>query len=68
ALNGLNGPIEVASKEWDMEMPGWSVLSDEEIADVLNYIQHRWSMEPKMVTPETVADVRAHGVDGKSED
>jgi mono/diheme cytochrome c family protein/glucose/arabinose dehydrogenase len=68
ALNGLNGPIEVAGKEWDMEMPGWSVLSDEEIADVLNYIQHRWSMEPKMVTPETVADVRAHGVDGKSED
>ncbi len=42
-LNGLNGPIQVQGKTWNMAMPPWREnLSDEEIAIVL--ILHPWTM------------------------
>jgi mono/diheme cytochrome c family protein len=42
-LNGLNGPIEVRGKTWNLVMPPWREnLDDEQIAMVLNYIRAEW--------------------------
>ncbi|HEY3861422.1 MAG TPA: cytochrome c [Verrucomicrobiae bacterium] len=42
-LNGLNGPIQVKGKTWNLAMPPWREnLDDEQIALVLNYIRSEW--------------------------
>ncbi len=62
ALHGLSGPIKVAGEDWDLSMPGWSSLDDEEIAAALSYIRDRWSPAGSgPVTAETVAEARAVG-------
>lgn len=53
---GLNGPIEVNDVEYDNLMPQLG-LTDEEIADVLNYIFHSW--ENSVKDPVTVEEVAA---------
>ena len=53
---GLNGPIEVNGMEYDNLMPQLG-LSDEETADVLNYIFHSW--ENSVKDPVTVEEVAA---------
>lgn len=37
-LFGMSGPIEVNGDVYDGTMPSWSVLSDEEVAAVLNFV------------------------------
>ncbi|MHC4836917.1 MAG: DUF7133 domain-containing protein [Planctomycetota bacterium] len=62
ALHGLSGPIQVAGEDWDLSMPGWSSLDDEEIAAALSYIRDRWSPAGSgPVSAETVAEARAAG-------
>lgn len=58
ALFGISGPIEVRGESWDMIMPGWAQLSDQEIADVLSYVTAEWSAEARHVTAEQVERVR----------
>lgn len=54
---GLNGPIEVNGEEYDNLMPALG-LTDEETADVLNYIFNSWGNKVKdPVTPEEVAAI-----------
>ena len=67
ALNGMDGPIEVDGVEWNMSMPGWPTLNNEEIADVLSYILQQWADEPRTITEELVLDVRINGMRGKTE-
>jgi mono/diheme cytochrome c family protein len=55
--HGLNGPIEVNGEEYDNLMPNLG-LTDQETADVLNYIFNSWGNEvEKPVTPEEVAAI-----------
>lgn len=56
-LHGLSGKIVVNGKEFDSVMPA-QVLSDEETANVLNYIYSAWGNSKKTVTPEEVKKVR----------
>lgn len=37
-LNGMGGKIQVGSDTFEGDMASWSQLSDQEIADVLNYV------------------------------
>lgn len=67
ALNGMDGPIEVDGVEWNMTMPGWPTLNNQEIADVLSYILHQWADEPRTISEELVLDVRMNGVGEKTE-
>jgi mono/diheme cytochrome c family protein len=51
-LNGKEGPIGLMP-------PVGSVLSDEQIADVLTYIRREWGQDGSPVTPAQIKDVRA---------
>ncbi len=58
-LDGLQEKIEVNGQEWDMLMPGWgAILNDEEIAEVLNAIQSQFSPEPQKFIPGEVGSIR----------
>ena len=65
-LYGLNGPIKIGAKvykspEINGEMPGLasnSNFSDEDIAQVLNYIRNSWANKGDKISRESVSDVR----------
>ena len=57
---GLTGPLKVKGQEWNLNMAGMgSVYSDEQLADVLNYIRNSWGNKAPFVTAEQVKKVRA---------
>ena len=59
-LNGLNGPIHVAGKDFNNAMaPLGSVLKDEQIANALTYVRSEWGNSAPAVSAETVSKVRA---------
>lgn len=53
---GLNGPIDVNGVDYDNLMPQLG-LTDQETADVLNYVFHSW--ENSIKQPVTVEEVSA---------
>lgn len=53
-LHGLSGEITVNNASYNMAMPAYDYLSDQEVADVLNYIQNNWGNKAKPVTPAQV--------------
>ena len=65
-LYGLNGPITIGTKvykspEISGEMPGLasnSNFSDEDIAQVANYIRNSWSNKGDKISKETVSQIR----------
>ncbi len=59
-LNGINGPIDVQGKTWNLVMPPWREnLDDEEIALVLNYVRSQWAGEGAVpIKPEVAAAAR----------
>lgn len=59
-LHGLRGPIEVAGKNYNQEMPGFGpVLSDADIAMLLSYVRKRFGGVDSPVSAESVASIRA---------
>jgi mono/diheme cytochrome c family protein len=58
-INGLQGPITVAGKEFNNVMAPMGHLNDQQIADVLSYIRTDWGNEGPEVSVETVSAVRA---------
>lgn len=64
-LAGLNGPIKVQGKDWNMAMAAMGAgLSDADLASVLSYIRNSWNNNAGEVTADDVktarADVAAH--------
>ena len=59
-LNGLNGPIQVRGKTWNIVMPPWREnLDDEEIAIVLNYVRSQWGGQGAApIKPDVAAAAR----------
>lgn len=57
-LGGLLGPVEVAGRTWDLEMPAHDG-TDEELAGLLTYIRREWGHGARAVTPATVGAARA---------
>ncbi|MEJ7780598.1 MAG: c-type cytochrome [Daejeonella sp.] len=65
-LYGLTGPIQVGNKlykapEINGEMPGIASnkdFSDEDIAELLNYVRNSWSNKGSTVTDEDVSTIR----------
>lgn len=57
-LHGLEGPLEIDGKTWNMEMPRFEG-SDEDLAAVLTFIRRSWGNGADPVTADTVARERA---------
>ncbi|MBE9584857.1 PQQ-dependent sugar dehydrogenase [Mucilaginibacter sp. JRF] len=58
-LNGLSGPITVKGLPYNEVMPAHgSFLSDDQVAEVLNYIKSNFNNTPEIVTAAEVAKVR----------
>jgi mono/diheme cytochrome c family protein len=59
-LNGLNGPIRVRGRDWNLSMPPWREnLSDDQLSVVLTYIRTQLGdNHAGPITPETVAAAR----------
>jgi mono/diheme cytochrome c family protein len=53
-LNGMEGELTVNGKTYNVPMPSQSHLSDQQIADVLNYIRNSWGNKGKMITEDMV--------------
>ena len=58
-LQGQNGDVVVNGKKYNVEMPAQIYLTDEQIADVLNYSRNSWGNKNAVaVTPEQVKALR----------
>jgi mono/diheme cytochrome c family protein len=58
-LKGQSEPIKVNGKEYNLLMPAQDYLSDEQIADVVNFISNSWGNSYKtLITPEMVKAAR----------
>ena len=58
-LHGLRGPIEIKGQTYNMEMPGFYLFKDEEVASVLSYVRRRYGGPSPPITAATVSRVRA---------
>jgi len=58
-LYGMFGPIKVKEKSYNFKMPSFASLSDEEIADVLNYVVFDLNAQHGSAKPFDVAEVKA---------
>jgi mono/diheme cytochrome c family protein len=59
-LKGMSDRVEIDGEYYSNNMASHSDLSDQQIADVLNYIRNNWSNKvPTPVTPAEVKSVRA---------
>jgi len=59
-LKGMSDRVEIDGEYYSNNMASHADLSDQQIADVLNYIRNNWSNKvPIPVTPAEVKSVRA---------
>lgn len=57
-LYGAQGEMVVNGKTYNGQMMAYDMLSDQEIADLLNYIRNTWGNKGEIVKPEEVEKVR----------
>ena len=62
-LYGLQGAINVNGSNYNGVMPAWAQLSDQDIADTINYILTNWGNEEQLTefqpyTPEEIQNAR----------
>ena len=63
-LHGLRGPITVADKEYNLEMPAMGFFDDQDIAAILTYVRAAWGKTTAPVTSEAVEKVRTQTREG----
>lgn len=57
-LNGLSEPIKIKEVIYEQEMPGFSNLKNEEIADILTYIRNSFGNKANPIIPGEVYEER----------
>jgi glucose/arabinose dehydrogenase/mono/diheme cytochrome c family protein len=57
-LHGLSGPIEVLGETYNLAMPPFGFMVDDQIAAVLTYIRRSWGHGADPVSPEFVSNLR----------
>ena len=58
-LNGQSGDVIVNGKKYNTIMPAQDYLSDQQIADVMNYVRNSWGNKlPGYITPALVKSLR----------
>jgi mono/diheme cytochrome c family protein len=59
-LHGLRGPIEIAGRTYNQEMPAFGqVLSDADVASLVSYVRRRFGGLTAPIAAERVAQIRA---------
>jgi len=58
AINGAHGPIKVAGRTYNLDMPPFGILSDENIASILTYVRREWGNTGTPVDTALVAQIR----------
>jgi len=64
-INGAHGPIRVAGRSYNLDMPPLGVLSDDQIACILTYVRRAWGNTGTPVTQTFVAQIRKEIADRK---
>lgn len=58
-LHGLHGPVNVAGKTYNLEMPPQgTMLADDQIAAILTYVRSSWGNQAGPVTADLVKSIR----------
>ena len=57
-VHGLSGPITVGGVKYDMEMPAFNFLSDQEVADVVQYVRSAFGGKAGAVSLKEVGRIR----------
>ncbi|WP_187262292.1 c-type cytochrome [Pontibacter beigongshangensis] len=57
-LHGASGEMMVNGETYNMDMPPMNYLTDQEVTDVLNFVQNNWGNKARALTPEQVKAVR----------
>lgn len=57
-LQGLSEPLTVNGIKYEMDMPGFNFLSDQEVADVVKYVRATFGQKKEQVTAAEVARLR----------
>ena len=60
---GIRGPIEVKGVHYDAEMAGME-MSDQDVADVINYIRNTWGNKSSLIKASEVAPAKKAVVKG----
>jgi mono/diheme cytochrome c family protein/glucose/arabinose dehydrogenase len=58
AINGAHGPIKVAGRSYNLDMPPFGILSDEQIACILTYARREWGNTGTPVDTGLVTQIR----------
>ena len=53
-LNGMTGEMKVNGQTYNVVMPPQSYLTDQQIADVLNFVRNSWGNKGSLIKEETV--------------
>jgi len=57
--NGLYGSIQVSGRMWNLHMPGFgALLDDQKLAATLSYVRRAWGNTASLVTPQIVRQAR----------
>jgi len=64
-IHGATEPITVNGKKYTTPMIGFPNLSDQEIADILNYVRNSWGNSGEIVKVEEVKKARGEKKKGK---
>ena len=58
-VHGMFGEIKVHEKSYNFKMPSFATMSDEELAQLLNYVVFDLNPQHGSAKPFTVAEIRA---------
>ncbi len=59
ALHGVSGPMEIHGREFDLEMPGFGeILNDQDLAALLTYVRRRFGEPSPPIAAGTIAKIR----------
>jgi mono/diheme cytochrome c family protein len=59
AINGVRGPIQVAKRNYRLDMPPWGVLDDASLAAIFTYLRREWGHTAAPIDAETIKRIRA---------
>lgn len=65
-VNGMTGPIVVKGVTYNMMMPPVAGLTDKDIADVVNYVNHSWGNAGPVVSEVEVTAIKKKYADRKT--